>query len=82
MNINRLSNVSRRRFISASVSTTSVDVTEIGTLVIDIFDSKSNQLIWRGMSSDALSSKPEKDAKKLSKEVSDMFKNFPPKSKG
>jgi Domain of unknown function (DUF4136) len=63
-------------------STTTVDVTEIGTLVVDIFDSQTKKLMWRGVSSDAMSSKPEKDAKKLAKETSELFKNFPPKPKG
>jgi len=34
------------------------------------------------MASGALSDKPEKNEKKLEKAVAEMFKHFPPKSKG
>jgi Domain of unknown function (DUF4136) len=51
-------------------------------LTVDIFDGNSKQLIWRGQSSDTLSSKPEKNDKKMEKAVGDMFKKFPPPPKG
>ena len=51
-----------------------------GTLVIDMYDAKTKQLIWRGRAQDMLSDKPEKNEKKLDKGVAKMFKNFPPKS--
>ena len=54
----------------------------VGTLTIDMFDSSNKQLIWRGSSSDTLADKPEKNEKKLDKAVADMFKKFPPESKG
>jgi hypothetical protein len=53
----------------------------VGTLVVDIFDAKSKQLVFRGSASDELSDKPDKDAKKLDKATSKMFKDFPPGSK-
>jgi len=37
----------------------------IGTLVVDLFDTPSKKLIWRGQASDVLSDKPEKNDKKL-----------------
>jgi hypothetical protein len=61
---------------------TTVDNVPIGTLVVDIFDSRTNKLIWRGAGSDALTEHPEKDEKKLEKTIEQMFKNFPPRSKG
>jgi hypothetical protein len=36
---------------------------------------------WRGVASDTLSSKPEKNDKKLDEAVQKMFDKFPPKSK-
>jgi hypothetical protein len=60
------------------MATTTTDVTKIGTLVVDIFDSHTQKLIWRGKQSDALSSNPDKNEKKLSKDLASMFKRFPP----
>jgi len=60
------------------ISTTTVQETPVGTLVVDIFDEHNMRLIWRGVAQDALSGKPDKDEKKLNKIVADMFKHFPP----
>jgi hypothetical protein len=63
------------------LATTTVENTAVGTLMVDIFDTQTKKLIWRGSSSDTLSGKPEKNEEKLRKSVADMFKNFPPKSR-
>ena len=62
-------------------TTTTVTNTPVGTLVVDMFDSRTKHLIWRGMSTEALSSKPEKNEGKLEGAVKDMFKKFPPPAK-
>ena len=62
-------------------STTTVDEYTVGTLVVDIFDAKSKQLVYRGTATDELSNKPEKNAKKLAKASDKLFKDFPPGSK-
>src|SRR5579884_2738829 len=59
-------------------TTTSIDNYKVGTLVVSMFDGNSKQLIWRGMSSSDLSGNPDKNAKKLDKDVQKMFKHFPP----
>jgi hypothetical protein len=59
------------------MATTTVEETPVGTLMVDIFDSATNKLIWRGIASDTLSGKPEKDEKKMDKAVTEMFKKFP-----
>ena len=64
------------------LATTTVQETPVGTLMVDIFDSSTKKLIWRGIASDTLSGKPDKDEKKLDKAVAEMFKNFPPPPKG
>jgi len=64
-----------------SSSTTTVDEYTVGTLVVDIFDAKSKQLVYRGTASDEISNKPEKNAKKLAKASDKLFKDFPPGSK-
>ena len=60
-------------------TTTEQDFKE-GTLVVDLYDAKTKQLIWRGSAEDALSNKAEKNEKNLDKGVTKMFKDFPPKS--
>ena len=63
------------------MATTTVENIAIGTLVVDMFDTPTKKLIWRGTATDALSDKPEKNEKKLEKAVEEMFKHFPPKPK-
>ena len=62
-------------------ATTTTSEYLVGTLVVDIFDAKSKQLVFRGTATDELSDKPEKNVKKLDKASSKMFKDFPPGSK-
>jgi hypothetical protein len=57
-----------------------VDKIPEGTLVVDIYDCSSKNLIWRGEAHDQLSDKPDKDAKKLEKAVDKMFNKFPPQA--
>jgi|SRR5580704_7453089 hypothetical protein len=52
---------------------------EEGTLVVDMFDSHTKQLIWRGVATETFSEKPDKDTKKLNKDVEKLFKGFPPR---
>jgi hypothetical protein len=59
------------------MSTTTTDVTKVGTVTVDIFDSKSQQLIWRGTESADLSGHPDRNAKSLAKNVSTLYKKFP-----
>jgi hypothetical protein len=61
-------------------TTTEQDYKE-GTLVVDIYDTNSKQLIWRGSAEDTLSDKAEKNEKSLDKGVAKMFQEFPPKPK-
>ena len=68
-------------FGDGMATTTEQDI-PVGTLLVDIFDTPTKKLIWRGNASETLSGKPEKDEKKLDKAVAEMFKNFPPRSKG
>jgi hypothetical protein len=58
-------------------TTTEQDYKE-GTLVIDLYDAKTKQLIWRGSTQGTVSDKAEKNEKNLNKGVAKMFKDFPP----
>lgn len=53
----------------------------VGTVVVDIFEAKTKHLVFRGIAEDELSDNPEKNAKRLEKASSKMFKNFPPAAK-
>jgi hypothetical protein len=63
-------------------ATTEVYYTPIGSLVVDIFDSHSQHLLWRAISTQALSHKPVKNERKLAKAVDKMFRTFPPQGRG
>ena len=60
--------------------TTSTSVYNIpkGSLMVDLVDSSSNKLVWRGSASETLSDKPEKNTKKIRKVIEKMFKKYPP----
>jgi len=58
-------------------TTTEQDYKE-GTLVVDMYDAKTKQLIWRGSAQDMVSNKAETNEKNLNKGVAKMLKNFPP----
>jgi hypothetical protein len=60
------------------MATTATDVTKVGTVVVDVFDSQSKQLIWRGTESADLSGHSDKNAKSLAKNLETLFKHFPP----
>jgi hypothetical protein len=61
-------------------ATTTTETYKVGTVVVDLFDAKTKQLVWRGSSSDTLSNKSDKNIKNLDKGVEKMFKQFPPGS--
>lgn len=63
------------------ISTTTQSTEPEGTLNVDIFNTQTKKLIWRGTSTNSLSGNPEKNEKKLAKNVEDLFKHFPPHSK-
>jgi hypothetical protein len=69
-----------RGYGGMGMSSSSTTVTEytVGTMVLDIFDAKTKQLLWRGIGSDELDDKADKNQKKIAKATEKMFKNFPP----
>ena len=60
-------------------ATTTTENYTVGTLLVDLFDTKTKQVIWRSTASATLSDKADKNTDKLNKAVDKMFKNFPPK---
>ena len=61
-------------------ATTTTETYQVGTLVVDMFDSTTKELLWRGSASGTVSSKSDKNIKNLDKGVQKMFKNYPPKA--
>ena len=53
------------------------ETTNVGTLVVDIYDANGKQMVWRGISQGALSNKGEKNEKKMEKAIEKMFKQYP-----
>ena len=60
-------------------SQTTVSQIPVGTLVVDLYDANTHQLVWRGTGQDELSNKADKNTKKLDKTVDKMFAKYPPK---
>jgi hypothetical protein len=60
-------------------ATTTTETYQVGTLVVDLFDAKTKNLVWRGASSDTLSNNADKNTKNLDKGVQKMFAHFPPR---
>ena len=63
-------------------ATTTANTYEVGTLVVDLFDAKTKEALWRGTATKTVSDNPEKNAENLNKAVTKMFKEFPPRRRG
>jgi hypothetical protein len=61
-------------------ATTTTETYKVGTVVVDLFDTKTKQLVWRGSSSNTLSNNSDKNIKNLDKGVDKMFRHFTPGS--
>ncbi|MBU8977911.1 MULTISPECIES: DUF4136 domain-containing protein [unclassified Lysobacter] len=61
-------------------ATTTVRNYEVGTLVVDMFDMKTKQAIWRGTASGTVPDSPEQVNAKAQAGVDKMFADFPPGS--
>jgi hypothetical protein len=56
-------------------------VTRVGTLVVELADTKNKQLLWRGSVSDTITDNDNKNINNLDKSVAKLFKEYPPKEK-
>jgi hypothetical protein len=59
------------------VTTTMTDYT-VGTLVVDMFDTETKHLVFRGTAQHKVSSHAKKNVKRIEKTASEMFEHFPP----
>jgi hypothetical protein len=49
-----------------------------GTLVVDLYDGHTKQLVWRGTGTDTASDKADKNNAMIQKAVAKMFAHYPP----
>jgi len=61
---------------------TTVQIKPVGNLVIDMFDGQSKNLVWRAVSGENLSRRPEKNEGKPDNDIDKMFDKFTPKKRG
>lgn len=66
------------RWHGFGTATTTVETYKEGTLVVDMFETSSEKLIWRGVAEQSLSDKSDKNIKNLQKAVKKLFAKFPP----
>ena len=67
-----------RRGGGFATATTTEDTYTVGTLVVDLFDTGTRRLVWRGSASDTISAKSDRNIRKLDTSVQKMFEHFPP----
>jgi hypothetical protein len=62
---------------------TTITKVPVGTILLDMYDTSTHQLVWRGKSTDdTLSTNNEKNTKKLDRDIDHMLNGFPPKTNG
>ncbi|MGI4853689.1 MAG: DUF4136 domain-containing protein [Janthinobacterium lividum] len=61
-------------------SVTRVEQIPIGTLVVDVYDTRTKHLVFRGIATQQVSHHADKNTRRLNIAVEKMFKKFPPKS--
>ena len=70
-----------RGFGGMGTSSTVVNEYQVGTLVVDMFDAKSKNLVFRGIAEDEISDNANRNKSRLEKASQKLFKNFPPAPK-
>lgn len=65
------------RWGGGGMASVTPETTNVGTLVVDLYDANGKKMIWRGISQGALSHKGEKNEKELNKSIEKMFKKYP-----
>jgi len=59
------------------METVTPETTNVGTLVVDIYDANAKQMVWRGISQGTLSNKGSKNEKEMNKAIDKMFRKYP-----
>jgi len=58
-------------------ATTTVNTYQEGTLVVDLFEAKTKQAIWRGTATQGVSKNPQTQAKNIDKAAQKIFSKYP-----
>jgi hypothetical protein len=69
--------------MASTTTTGSTSTIYVGQLGLDMYDSAKKKLVWRGIASKTIDpkAKPEKQQKNITKAVTKLLKNYPPKKK-
>lgn len=74
----------QKDFVTSSFGPQSVDGSSVdiksyqpGTLVVDVYDAKTKKMVWRGVVMGTGSDKPSKNADKIEKALTDLFRRYP-----
>jgi hypothetical protein len=62
------------------MTSTTVTPVTVGTLIVDLVDTKTNKMLWRGSASDTVSGDPKENEGKINEGIHRMFEKFPPKA--
>jgi hypothetical protein len=63
----------------STISTTTVEPILLGVLTVDLVDARQGRLVFQGVSTDSISSRPERNTRRLAKSVNKIFARYPPK---
>lgn len=66
------------RWRGVGTATTYVEEYNVGSVMVDIFDAETKELIWRGAASNALTGNAEKNASITREAITKLFEGFPP----
>jgi len=59
-------------------ATTTVRTYDVGTLIVDMFQTSTKQAIWRGTAEKTVSDSPQKNSEAVQIGIENMFRYFPP----
>ncbi len=65
-----------------SYQNTTVENVPVGTLMLDMYDGNTHQLVWRGRAMTDIGNNADKNTKKFDKDVDHMLNGFPPRAQG
>lgn len=62
------------------MTSTTVTPVTVGTVIVDLVDTKTNKMLWRGSATDTVSGDPKENEGKINEGIHRMFEKFPPKA--
>jgi len=51
-----------------------------GTLVVDLYDASTKKMVWRGVATSSVSSRPSRNTRRLDRAITRMFERYPPRT--